>query len=149
MRIVALDAGPLGLVSNARGKPEADRCRQWIKALAAPGVRVIVPEIADYEVRRELVRAGASSGIERLDRVKRTLDYVPLTTDAMLLAAEHWARSRRIGRPTGPDHALDGDAILAAQAILAAGPDDEVIVATKNLGHLGQFVDARPWESIA
>ena len=39
MRVVFLDAGPLGLLSNARGKPRADRCRQWAIDLTAAGVR--------------------------------------------------------------------------------------------------------------
>lgn len=37
------------------------------------------------------------------------------------------------------------DCILAS---LAAGPDDSVVVATANVGHLGRFVDARPWETV-
>jgi len=56
MRLIFLDTGPLGLLSNPRGKPEADHCRQWAKDLLASGARLFVPEIADYEVRRELLR---------------------------------------------------------------------------------------------
>ena len=149
MHLVFLDAGPLGLLTNARGRPQGDRCRQWAKDLAAAGAKVIVPEIADYEVRRELLRVGATAGLRRLDQVKITLDYLPLDTAAMLLAAEHWAETRRAGRPTASPDALDGDCILAAQATLAAGPGDLVIVATTNVAHLGRFVDARSWESIA
>jgi len=33
--------------------------------------------------------------------------------------------------------------ILAAQALLVAEDGFEVIVATRNVGHLGRFVDAR------
>jgi hypothetical protein len=33
---------------------------------------------------------------------------------------------------------------MAAQALLSAGPGDVVTVATDNLGHLAQFVDAQP-----
>lgn len=148
MRLVFLDSTPLGLLSNARGRPRADQCRQWAKDLAAVGVKVVVPEIADYEVRRELIRAGATAGIRRLDQVKITLDYEPITTAVMLRAAELWAVARRAGRPTAAPDALDGDCILAAQALLAAGPGDMVAVATENVGHLAQFVDARPWERI-
>lgn len=148
MRLVVLDTGVLGMVSNPRGKPAALRCRQWVKDLAAAGVRVVVPAIADYEVRRELIRDGATTGLDRLDRVKATLEFAPITEDVMDRAAELWARSRNAGTPTGPDAALDGDAILAATALLAAGPGDLVVVATDNVGHLAQFVDARPWEKI-
>ena len=38
--------------------------------------------------------------------------------------------------------------ILAAQALLVAEDGFEVIVATRNVGHLGRFVDARDWETI-
>jgi len=55
MRLVFLDSGPLGLLTNPRGKPKSDQCRQWAKDLAAAGVRVFVPEIADDEVRRKLI----------------------------------------------------------------------------------------------
>jgi predicted nucleic acid-binding protein len=136
------------MVSNPRGKPDALRCRQWARGLLAAGVRVFVPEIADYEVRRELLRVGATAGIRRLDQVKAGLDYAPITTDVMLKAAELWAAARRAGRPTAAPEALDGDCILAAQALLAAGPGDVVTVATDNVGHLARFVDARPWDQI-
>lgn len=148
MRLVFLDSGPLGLLANARGKPRPDQCRQWVKDLSAAGVRVFVPEIADCEVRRKLIHIGATAGVLRLDLVKATLDYAPLTTDVMLRAAELWAQARRAGLPTAALEALDGDCILAAQALQAAGPGDVVTVATENVGHLAQFVDARPWETI-
>ncbi|MBV8230072.1 MAG: hypothetical protein JO329_08840 [Planctomycetaceae bacterium] len=98
---------------------------------------------------RELLRVGATTGLRRLDQVKATLDYAPLTTAVMLRAAELWAAARRAGRPTAPPEALDGDCLLAAQALLAAGPGDVVTVATDNVGHLARFVDARLWETIA
>lgn len=148
MRLVVLDTGPLGMISNPRGKAPALRCRQWARNLLASGVRVFIPEIADYEIRRELLRVGATAGLGRLDRLKVGFDYAPITTDVMLRAAELWATARRAGRPNASPDALDGDCILAATAILAAGPGDVVTIATDNVGHLGQFIDARPWESI-
>lgn len=150
MRLIFLDSGTLGMVSNPRGKPRAVLCRQWVRDLLAARVRVYVPEIADYEIRRELLRCGATAGIRRLDQVKATLDYAPISTDVMLREAELWADVRRAGRPTAPDDALDGDCILSAQALLAPGPGDTVTVASDNVGHLSRFpgIDARLWESI-
>jgi hypothetical protein len=148
MRLVFLDSGPLGLLTNPRGKPKSDRCRQWAKDLVAGGVRVFVPEIADYEVRRKLIHIQATAGIRRLDHVKVTLDYAPITTDVMLRAAELWAAARGAGLPTASPDALDGDCILAAQAQLSVGPSDTVTVATDNVGHLSRFTDARLWETI-
>ena len=66
----------------------------------------------------------------------------------MRKAAELWADARRRGRPTSGPRALDADSILAAQALLLAGPGDSVTIATENVGHLGQFADARPWANI-
>lgn len=148
MRLLFLDAGPLGLVSHPKARPDAVACRKWVVDLTAAGVRVFVPEIADYELRRELIRAGKTAGLNRLDQVKATLDFAVITTDVMLRAAELWAQARNRGLPTAPPEALDGDCILAAQALLAAAPGDQVTVATGNIGHLAQFVDARPWERI-
>ena len=149
MRLVVLDAGPLGLVANPKGRPRAVQCRQWARDLLAAGVRVVVPEIADYEIRRELLRRGATASLQRLDQVKAGLEYDPITTAVMLRAAELWAAAQCAGRPTAPPEALDGDCLLAAQALLAAGPGDVVTVATDNVGHLARFVDARLWEMIA
>ncbi len=56
--------------------------------------------------------------------------------------------ARQRGRPTADPKALDGDVILAAQATLVADEGNEVIVATTNVGHLSQFVDAREWRLI-
>jgi hypothetical protein len=67
----------------------------------------------------------------------------------MLKAAELWALAQGRGTPTAPPDALDGDVILAAQALMAADPGDVVTVATEDVKDIGQFVDARPWERIA
>jgi len=148
MRLVFLDSNVLGVVANPRGRPPALRCQRWAIDLQAAGVRLFVAEICDYEVRRELLHVGATTGLARLDRVKATLEYAAITTDVMLRAAELWADARRAGLPTASPEALDADCILAAQALLAAAPGDVVTVATANVGHLARFVDARPWDQI-
>jgi predicted nucleic acid-binding protein len=108
------------------------------------GVAVIVPEIADYEVRRNLLLEGLTKSVARLDQLKEVLIYQPLTTDVMLRAAEIWAKARRTGMPTADDKELDGDVILAAQAEQAGA-----MVATENVGHLSRFVDAQAWRDIS
>ena len=52
----------------------------------------------------------------------------------------------RIVLPTGPDPALDADAILAGQA--AAMLADNVVIATTNVGHLSRFVAAVFWHTV-
>ena len=36
-RLVFLDSEPLGLASQARGKPDADACRNWLQVLESAG----------------------------------------------------------------------------------------------------------------
>jgi predicted nucleic acid-binding protein len=141
--VVLLDSGPLGLISHPR---PSRAVIDWIVGLLAAGTEVRVSEIADYEVRRELIRAGGVKGIKRLDRLKSTLGYVPITTEAMLKAAEFWADARRTGRPTASDASLDADVILAGQAATLA--DQNVIVASTNPKHIARFVPALDWQAI-
>ena len=151
MSLVVLDSGPLGLVTNPRGEGEAGRCATWLVGAIGQGHRIALPEIADYEVRRELLRANLQQAPTRLDQLKTqaSVEYLPLTTDAMLEAARLWAEARNRGFQTADDTSLDGDVILAAQAILASRNGVEVVVATVNVGHLERFVPARHWQDIA
>jgi predicted nucleic acid-binding protein len=110
------------------------------------GVRVIVPEITDYEVRRELVRVGKASSVRRLDALAAATEYLALATPAMRKAADLWAAVRNAGRPTASEKAIDGDAILAAQAITLGV--SSFVVATTNVGHLTRFVPAEEWKTI-
>ena len=88
------------------------------------------------------------SGVKRLDRIKETFAYLPLTTAAMLKAAQFWAQARKAGRPTADSAALDADVILAAQASILIGEGSEVVVATSNRRHLSLFIPAAQWQSI-
>ena len=148
-RSVLLDSGPLGLLSQRRGKSaRVDDCRRWLEDLLAAGCRVYLPEIADYETRRELIRAHKGPGIIRLDRLQEIVDYLPISTAAMLKAAELWASMRNAGTPTATPEALDGDVILAAQSLTCGAPLASIIVATVNPGHLSRMVASDLWENI-
>ena len=141
--IVLLDAGPLGMISHPR---PASEIIVWLANLVAANIDVYVPEIADYEVRRELLRARRKRGLARLDQLKESLGFVPITTAAMLKAAEFWADARRRGHPTSHERSLDADVILAAQAATYSGRT--VIVASANPHHLARFVHAEEWQTI-
>lgn len=78
-----------------------------VKKILLHGMSVYVPEIADYELRRELLRIKSSRSITRLDQLKVRLNYAPITTEAMLNAAELWAAARHAGKPTADEKALD------------------------------------------
>jgi predicted nucleic acid-binding protein len=145
---ILLDSGPLGLATNPKGLEKTFRCNQWIRTQLRQGKKVLVSELADYEVRRELRRADKKRGIVKLDQFKIELGYLPLTTATMILAADLWAEARKLGKPSASDEALDGDVILAAQAILLQNAGHQVVVATTNTKHLSLFVDARLWDAI-
>lgn len=110
-------------------------------------MRVVLPEIADYEVRRELLRANKVKGVERLDALGRLLEYLPLTTASMRQAASFWARARQQGQPTAGDKTIDGDMILVGQAVTLDVPD--LIIATTNVGHLSRFAPADLWQNVS
>jgi hypothetical protein len=82
---VLLDSGPLSSACRNPGHPAAVQCQQWLNRLIARGVHVAVPEITDYEVRRELTRVGATASLNRLDALITVgrLNYVPVTTEAV------------------------------------------------------------------
>ncbi len=86
-----LDAGPLGLATNPRATAQAKACRDWLKATLATGDRVMIPEGADYEVRRELIRAGKAKGLARLDALGEQIGIFPVDRAVWLKAAELWA----------------------------------------------------------
>ena len=136
------------MITNPKSSSENEACKDWLAGLISKGVGVVIPEIADYEVRRELLRARKDRGPARLDAVKGMLSYAPITTRVMLKAAEFWATSRSIGRKSANDDSLDADMILAAQAWELHRGDDETVIATTNVRHLEFFSSARLWRDI-
>ena len=101
-KVIYLDSTPLMLLTHNRRVVAAEECRQWLNDRVLSGQRVIVPEVADYEVRRELIRTSATARLARLDGValKPGVTFQPITTPAVRLAAQLWADLRRTGRPT-------------------------------------------------
>ncbi|MGK7930606.1 MAG: type II toxin-antitoxin system VapC family toxin [Microcystaceae cyanobacterium] len=148
-RIILLDTGILGIVTNPKASSiEAKSCQQWFKILLNRGEQFILPEIVDYELRRELLRANKSQGLKRLDELKQIITYLPLNTEVILLAAQFWANARNQGKPTANNQSLDGDVILAAQAKYEELKGYSVVIVTTNTKHLSFFVDARKWQEI-
>jgi hypothetical protein len=146
--IVLLDAGPLGMITNPKSSPENEACKNWLASIAYSGAEMVIPEIADYEVRRELLRAGKDRGLGRLNALKGMLGYAPITTSVMLKAAEFWATARKMGRQSADDTSLDADMILAAQARALVRDGDATVIATTNVRHMALFAPARIWREI-
>lgn len=147
---VFLDTGPLGILTNPKRPPETVRTLTWALTLLRAQAPVIVPAIADYEVRRELERAGKTAGLAALDAWNTAVPerYLPLTDTALRLGAQLWARARRQGTATADPKELDADVLIAAQALDYGLPATEFIVATVNVGHLSLFVPAAHWTHI-
>ena len=141
---LVLDSGPLGLWLQRPDEPGAAAAQQWLAGHLARRTTVVVPEIADYEVRRELVRLKKHKALRRLDEFIAQLPgrYLPITTDAMREAARLWADVRGRGLPTADPKALDGDVILAAQVRTSNLKWSDTVVATTNVVHLSRFTRA-------
>lgn len=152
MKCFFLDSHPLGLLSNPLLNKEGSALTAWVKDVLNAGHRLYIPEVIDYELRRELVRAAKTSSIAELDALKNMLHYLPITTDAMVLAANLWAQTSNAGTPTGDPKKLDIDVILAAQSLTEAHklsvPHSDITVVTSNVSHLARFVNAAAWVDI-
>ncbi len=147
-KTVVLDSTPLGQLCDPRTRPGPVACRRWVADMLAAGHRFFVPEIADYEIRRELLRLGNANSIAALDALapQPGIGYLPLTRDIMRRAAELWAFARQTGQPTAGDNTIDADMILIAQAESLNDPG--AVIATGNVGHLARFFPADLWSNI-
>lgn len=146
-KVVILDTTPHGILANPKLTQTVRTCRRWVSALIAGGCTVVIPEIADYEVRRELIRGGRTLSIQSLDALAVQFNYLPLNTVAMRIAAELWAYARNIGQPISHDRSLDCDTVLCAQTHALSDPT--AIIATGNPAHLVRFAPAADWQTIA
>ena len=114
----------------------------WFRA-AVREHEILLPEVADYELRRELLRIGSRRGLQRLDELTREIRYVPVTTATWRESARLWAYLRSTGRATAADDRLDVDVLLAALALA-----EDARVVTSNRKHLALLVDACDWNQV-
>ena len=150
-RIIFLDSGPLGLACD---NPDKDKTRDtltWLAVGRASGSAILIPQITDYEVRRKLLHRELNASLTRLDQLSsRPGSCLPITTRSIRRAAGLWAEARRQGQPTSGGQSIDGDVILAAQALEYCSDADDWWVATENEQHLSRDLGdrARPWRLI-
>ncbi len=149
-KYIILDSTPIGLILQRKNLPLAEACREWLRDKLTEGRRLVLPEIIDYENRRELLRLKNDRSLRDLDLFGTAEPdrYLPLTSAALKLAAQLWADARLGGYATASDKALDVDVILAAQALTSGLPATDFIVATSNLRHLSLFVPSELWPKI-
>jgi predicted nucleic acid-binding protein len=144
-QVLFLDSGPLGLLTHPQRSAEVLAITEWLTRCLLSGRRVIVPAIVYYELKRELLRAKKGIGVTRLDAFVAATPgrYLPLSDEALRLAAGLWAKARQEGQPTADPKALDIDVIVAAQALSFGAGSSAVIVATTNPKHLARFITAK------
>ena len=145
MNLLILDSTPTWLLCQKQSVHRAKECQDWIVAHENAGRRIILPEIVDYEVRRELLRRGRPGPLHLLDRLALRYEFLPLQTLAMRKAAEYWAALRNLGTPTAGPQDLDIDVIIAAQA---ESVEDSFVIATSNVSHFQNLAPAEQWENI-
>jgi len=146
---LVLDTGILGQLCHStqrKNRPVVE----WLASLLDDELenRIFVPEICDYELRRKLLHLISKGkvkprSIDRLNELIDELEYLPIDTQTMRLAAELWAKARATGVPTADEKSLDGDVILAAQAELS-----NAIMVTNNVKHLSRYGMARHWSEL-
>jgi predicted nucleic acid-binding protein len=135
-----LDTGVLGQICHPRRHQDV---RSWFRR-AVRDHTFLVSELADYELRRELLRLGAVRSLAHLDELGRELPYVPVLTAVWRRAAELWAEARNKGSVSADPHALDGDAIVSAKAV-----EEDAEVVTTNVRHFEVLgVHAIEWGAV-
>lgn len=107
--IVLLDSGPLSWVTNKNtDNPDVMRCRVWFKSMLKHHT-ILIAEINDYEVRRELIHKKLNVSLDRLDQLitSEHVGYLPITTKIMVKAAQLWAWARSTRQSTAQSAAQD------------------------------------------
>ncbi len=149
-KTIYIDTGVLGLITHPNASLEVKQVREWVLTMETAGHRLVVPAVADYELRRELIRSPQKKGLMRLDEfiAAKPNRFLSITDDALKSGAELWAEARNKGKPSAEDPALDGDVLLCAQIRLLETACSAYVVATTNLKHLGLYVHAKHWWDI-
>jgi len=134
-----LDTAVVGEICHPR---KYDDVRAWF-ARAAAAHELLLSEVADYELRRELLRIDSRRSLDRLDELTRELRYIPVTTATWRAAARLWALQRKAGRVTAAVGGLDGDVLIAAQALA-----EDAVIVTPNTRHFDSMVRAVTWQEV-
>lgn len=155
--IVILDTSVLGLITNrSKTSNEVNNCNRWLSQLLARGAYIVTSDICDYEHRRGLILANMtgsdSSGIEELNKIRKEkiIEFLPLSSEVLLVAAEIWAIAQTSNLPTTDKKRIDVDIILSAQWQLLKEqfPGRIVVIATTNIRHFSRFTDCQNWQDI-
>ncbi len=64
-RVIILDIGPLGLLTNPKKTPETRAITRWAPDIMMVGHRLMVPAIADYDECRSSSALRPSSSLDQ------------------------------------------------------------------------------------
>jgi hypothetical protein len=84
-RLILLDSGPLGMVTNPKAEGIPLACQLWLKSLLRRGERVAIPEIADYADSKALDEDVILSAQARL-LYNETTEVIVATTNVAHLS---------------------------------------------------------------
>ena len=128
---------------------EIHQCTKWFERLLSKGARIIVSDICDYELRRELIRIKSKS-VQELDNLRDLIEFKSVTFAVLEKAAELWAEARYLSQSNKIKENIDVDCILAAQWCLLKEqyPGRKVIIATKNIKDFQRGTDCDVWQNI-
>lgn len=108
-------------------------------------VKLFMPEVCYYEALRGhlyiKLKYPSYKGLDELKELKDALEYLAMTTEMWMLAAKLWAERQFRGTPVGKG--IDGDTLLAAQAILAG-----CTIVTYNTRHFFNDVPTCTWQEL-
>ena len=159
--IVLIDTGVLGLLCNPNpsNSKEARECLEWLDSLLMKSRRPISSEICEYELRRNLVQEKLKNSSSLSRKSLQILDsfhdngfpeFLPISRDVLIEAANIWAKVRVSGQPTSTKENLDADCIIGAhyRLLKEESPGQDVVIATTNIKHLSRFSNAMTWREI-
>lgn len=124
MSTYLLDANTISLL--IRTDPAVDR---KVRTADRQGDALILSPLVEYEIRRGLIRKGATRAIELFEALKGGFIYQPFDDDTWTTGARLWAEAHRDGRPLP-----DADILIAAQAL-----QQNAVLVTANLRHFTYF----------
>jgi hypothetical protein len=77
--LLILDTSVVGAITNPKQTNVIVRdCQIWFRTSLERQSIFVLPEIVDYELRRELLRGKKINGLKQLDELKSVIYYHPI-----------------------------------------------------------------------
>jgi toxin FitB len=136
--LIILDSAPLGFFCNPKNRDNYKKLSNFVKSL---NFSIGVPEIIDYELRRNLELENLQKSISLLSQFQQRRQLISLESEDLIRAAELWAWCRKQGSTTTENKGIDIDVILVSQALSRKDFFNKVVILTIDTGDLSVFCD--------